>query len=205
MKLIIGLGNPGKKYEKTRHNLGFMIVEQFLKDYEPVEKTQWTRSEKMKSDLAALDWQPEHGQLVKVILAKPFTYMNNSGMAVSLLSIYYKVKPEDIWIIHDELDLPFGTMKIRLGGAGAGHHGVESVITALNTDKFWRFRLGIGLARNKDEIAHHLLRNVDEYVLGQFSREQTGRLRELVNHAAKALQFALENDIKAAMGRYNSK
>ncbi|HUD43954.1 MAG TPA: aminoacyl-tRNA hydrolase [Patescibacteria group bacterium] len=205
MKLLVGLGNPGDKYEATRHNLGFMVAEQFLKDYEPVRKTTWSRDEKMKSDIVMLDWQPEHGETERVILAKPLTYMNNSGMAVNLLSLYYKIKPEDIWIIHDELDLPFGTMKIRSGGAAAGHHGVESIISSLGTDKFWRFRLGIGVTRDKEEVAHHIMKNVDEYVLGSFSQEQEGRLRELINHAAKALQFTLENDTKSAMNRYNTK
>lgn len=205
MKLLVGLGNPGEKYENTRHNLGFMIVEQFLKDYEPVKQTVWSRDEKNKSDIVQLDWQPKHGEMERVILAKPFTYMNNSGMAVNLLSLYYKIKPENIWIVHDELDLPFGTMKIRFGGAAAGHHGVESIIASVNTDKFWRFRMGIGVSHDKEEVAHHLLHDVDGYVLGTFSHEQTGRLHELIHHGAKALQFALENDTKAAMNRYNSK
>ncbi len=205
MKLIIGLGNPGDKYLTTRHNLGFMVAEQFLKDFESVNNTLWQHEDKVKSDIALLDWQPKHGQMERVILAKPLTYMNNSGMAVNLLSLYYKVAPEDVWIVHDELDLPFGLMKIRLGGAAAGHHGVESVIAGLNTDKFWRFRLGIGLARNKEEVAHHKMHNVEDYVLGNFVHEEQGRLSELIHHASKALQFSLENGLEAAMSKYNSK
>lgn len=205
MKLIVGLGNPGEKHINNRHNLGFMVVDQFVRDFEPVKDTKWSEEAKVKSQVVHLDWQPESGPAEKVILAKPDTYMNNSGMAVNLLSLYYKIEPADIWIIHDELDLPFGQMKIRLGGAAAGHHGVESIIAGLNNDKFWRFRLGIGLARNKDEVAHHMMHNVDDYVLGSFNHEEAGRLKELISHANKALQFALERGLEAAMNKYNSK
>lgn len=205
MKLIVGLGNPGEKYEGTRHNLGFMVVEQLLKDYEPVDKTNWSKEEKVKSDVVRFDWQPKEGKAERVILAKPLTYMNNSGMAVTALSLYYKVSPEDIWIIHDELDLPFGTMKIRLGGAAAGHHGVESIIAGLATDKFWRFRLGIGESHGYIEDAHREMHNVDEYVLGKFTHDQNGRLSEMIHHASKAIQYALENGLPAAMNKYNTK
>jgi len=205
MKLIIGLGNPGEKYEGTRHNLGFMVVEQVLKDYEPANKTNWSKEAKVKSDIVRFDWQPKEGKAEPVILAKPLTYMNNSGMAVNLLSLYYKIAPEDIWIIHDELDLPFGTMKIRLGGAAAGHHGVESIIASLNADKFWRFRLGIGESHGYMEVANREMHNVDDYVLGKFNHEQHGRVSELVHHASKAIQYALEHDMHAAMNKYNTK
>lgn len=205
MKLIVGLGNPGDKYTTTRHNLGFMVVEKFLKDFESAKDTVWSREDKVKSDVAHIVWQPKENPEEKVILAKPLTFMNNSGMAVSLLSLYYKVAPEDIWIVHDELDLPFGTMKIRLGGAAAGHHGVESIIKDLQTDKFYRFRLGIGISRNDDEMSRHLMHNVDDYVLGHFQHEETGRLRELIDHASNALQYALEKDLRSAMNKYNSK
>lgn len=118
MKLIVGLGNPGVKYESTRHNVGFMVLEHLLKDLEPVNKTNWSREEKLKSDIFTLEYKPKVGPLEKVILAKPLTYMNNSGMALSLISKYYKIKPEDVWVVHDELDLPLGAMKIRFGGSG---------------------------------------------------------------------------------------
>src|SRR3990167_6765145 len=135
MKLIVGLGNPGAKYEKTRHNLGFMVMEGFLKAFTPVNKTVWDNKDKFKSEIAEIEWNSRKKKtLEKVILAKPKTYMNNSGMAVSLLARFYKVAPEDIWIIHDEIDLPLGMMKIRFGGSGAGHRGIESIISALGSD-----------------------------------------------------------------------
>lgn len=210
MKLIVGLGNPGTKYEKTRHNIGFMVVERFLKDYEPVAKTVWENSQKFKSDIAELEWKPKHGLLEKVILAKPKTYMNNSGMAVSLLTTYYKLRPADVWVIHDDIDLPLGNMKIRFGGASAGHHGVESVIEILKNDKFWRFRLGI-----KDERIetgnrstgekHQKLKNVEDFVLGKFVGGEWGKARELIKRGAKAIEMALENGLEAAMNRFNTK
>lgn len=205
MKLIVGLGNPGEKYEKTRHNMGFMVVDYFLKDFEPVQKTEWENSIKFKSDIVQLDWKPKVGTLQKVILAKPKTYMNLSGMAVQLLTSYFKLPTSNVWVIHDELDLPFGTMKIRFGGASAGHHGVNSILEFLGTDKFWRFRLGTGEAHSKVKIAKHMIRKADEFVLSNFKPGEGKRVRELVKRAAKALEMALEKGMDASMNRYNTK
>jgi len=159
MKIIVGLGNPGEKYERTRHNLGFSAVDKFLKDF---GGSVWKDSEKFKGEIAHIEWQRQNSQkfkvssfakaskdkqsskfqgLEKVILLKPKTYMNNSGLSVRIVSDFYKIKPENIWILHDDLDLSFGSLKIRLGGASAGHRGIESIIDNLGTDKFWRFRL----------------------------------------------------------------
>jgi peptidyl-tRNA hydrolase, PTH1 family len=173
MKLIVGLGNPGSKYESTKHNVGFMVIDHFLKDLEPVNKSNWDSDKNLKSDIFILEYKPKQGEAEKIILAKPQTYMNNSGMAVGLVARYYKVPSKDIWIVHDELDLPLGMMKIRLGGSGAGHHGVESIIDALGTDKFYRFRMGIGQSRNHDEMAKHHV-NGQEYVLTNFHGAEKG-------------------------------
>lgn len=205
MKLIVGLGNPGVKYEKTRHNLGFMVVERFLKDFETVEKTEWENSEKFKSDIARIEWQPRHGILEKVILAKPKTYMNNSGLAVHLISDFYKLEPEDVWTIHDDIDLPLGSMKIRLGGASAGHHGVESIMKHLGTDKFWRFRMGIGSRNEKLKMKNEKLRDVEDFVLGKFSGKERGKVRELIKRSAAAIEMALEEGLGVAMNRFNTK
>lgn len=210
MKLIVGLGNPGEKYEKTRHNMGFMVVDHFLKDFEPIQKTKWENSAKFKSDIVKLDWNrrsTNSGQAIlqKVILVEPKTYMNLSGMAVKLISSFYKIQPSDIWIIHDELDLPIGTMKIRFGGASAGHHGVESIIKALGTDKFWRFRLGTGESHSKVKIAKHMIRKADEFVLSNFKPGEGKKVRDLVKRAAKAIEMALEEGLQTAMNRFNTK
>lgn len=201
MKLIVGLGNPGDKYQKTRHNVGFMVVEQFLKNFEPVEKTSWVDEKKFKSDLVEIDYSGE-----KLILVKPKTYMNNSGMAVQLIAAFYKIPASDIWVIHDEVDLPLGSMKIRLGGASAGHRGVTSVIETLGTDKFWRFRMGIGHPREfKMQNAKIKIKGVDDYVLGGFTGPDKGKARELIKHGAKAIAMALDEGLQAAMNRFNAK
>lgn len=200
MKLIIGLGNPGKKYEKTRHNSGFMVLDHLLKDLEPVDKTVWEESEKLKSATVNIPLKTE-----KVILAKPKTYMNNSGMAVGKLVTFYKVKPEDIWVVYDELDLPLGSMKIRFGGASAGHHGIDSIMEKIGTDQFWRFRIGIGVTHNHDEMAKHNFKNAEDFVLGGFTGGQARKAKEMVKRAAQALRCALEEDIHAAMNKFNTK
>ncbi len=199
MKLIVGLGNPGEKYEKTRHNVGFMALEQFLKDFEPAKQTTWENNIKFKSDIATIDYQPNFSELQKIILVKPKTFMNNSGMAVALVANFYKIKPEDIWVMHDDVDFPEGSMRIRFGGASAGHRGVMNIIDDLGTDKFWRFRLGIG---RPGESQHS---GVEHYVLDTFSHQDHAKVREMLKHASKALLLGLEQDLEAAMNKYNTK
>ena len=199
MKLIVGLGNPGEKYEKTRHNIGFMALDQFLKDFEPTKQTSWEDNSKFKSYIAEVEWQPKFGDLEKVILVKPKTYMNDSGLAVSLLVNFYKITPSDVWILHDDVDFPIGSMKIRLGGASAGHRGIMSIIEQIGTDKFWRFRLGIG---RPGESEHS---GVSHYVLDSFNHEDHGKLRELLKRASKAIQMGLEEGLDRAMNRFNTK
>ena len=205
MKLIVGLGNPGIKYEKTRHNIGFMVVEQFLKDFETVDKTEWVDEKKFKSDIAMLNWQPRHGKEEKVILVKPKTYVNNSGLAVQLLTSYYKLLTNDIWIVHDDIDLPLGSMKIRFGGASAGHHGVESIIEKLGTDKFWRFRMGTGERNSKSEYRNSKLKNVEDFVLGEFRGGERGKVKHLIKRGVGAIEMGLEEGLEAAMNRFNTK
>lgn len=218
MKIIVGLGNPGEKYDETRHNLGFTVIDQFLRDFQPVEKTKWDTNDKLKSQTVHLVWDGQGQADEKVLLVKPKTYMNNSGLAVSLVKDFYKISPEDIWIIHDELDLPVGTLKIRLGGAAAGHHGVESIIASVGTDKFWRFRLGIGVGNEKHSsrlmredggqekvLARRKVHNVEDYVLGRFGTEDRSKVKEIIKHGSKALQVALEKGIDTAQNRYNTK
>lgn len=205
MKLIVGLGNPGGKYEATRHNLGFMVVEHFLKDFEPVRKKDWEDSVKFKSETVQIEWQPKENQLQKVILVKPKTYMNNSGMAVQLIASFYKVHPSDIWVVHDDFDLPIGAMKIRFGGGSAGHHGVQSIIDTLKSDKFWRFRLGTGESHSKGKMAKHKVRSADNFVLSGFGRGESGKVRELIKRAVKAIETGLEGNLLKAQNRFNTK
>src|SRR3989344_3469109 len=206
MKLIVGLGNIGEKHAKNRHNLGFVVVEQFLKNFEPVEKTVWDTSEKFKSDIVLLEWKPKKGALEKVILVKPQTFMNNSGLALRLLSEFYKIPSEDTWIIHDDIDLPLGSIRIRNGGSAAGHRGIESIIKEIGTEKFWRFRLGIGHPKRSEKLKvkseKFLLRDVDDFVLGDFAGDEKGKVKELIKHAAKAIAHALETDLLSAMNKF---
>lgn len=206
MKLIVGLGNPGEKYEGTRHNLGFMVVDHFLKDELSAKKAVWSANAKLKSDIATFDWEGKKTAAEKLVVAKPQTFMNNSGMAVSLLLNFYKINPEDLWVVYDELDLPVGNMKIRFGGAAAGHHGVESIMEKIGTDKFWRFRLGIGASHDREHaVGRHRFKQAEEYVLGGFGTQDQGKVREMIKHASKAIEAALQKGIDAAMNRYNTK
>ena len=204
MKLIVGLGNPGEKYEKTRHNLGFMVLDQFLKDVTETSDTKWSHEVKVKSDIANFEW-PVDSIIEKVILAKPRTYMNNSGMAVSLLANFYKIEPKDIWIVHDELDIPTGNMKIRIGGSSAGHKGIESIMNSLGTEKFYRFRLGIGVSRMQVDVGQRKMAQADEYVLDRFGSGDMGKIRELIKRSSKALICGLSEGIIVATNKYNSK
>ena len=137
--------------------------------------------------------------------------MNNSGLAVSLISQYLNISVSHIWVVHDDIDLPLGSMKIRLGGAAAGHHGVESIIKQLNTDKFWRFRLGIGVQHGHIDdgkghaISKYTVPKAEDYVLGNFVGKERGKLKNLIKRASSALQTALEEGIEASQNRFNTK
>ncbi len=221
MKLIVGLGNPGVKYEKTRHNLGFMVIDRFLKDFEPIAKTYWQDEKKFKSDIAELEWQPKAGELEKVILVKPKTYMNNSGLAVSLISQYFHILASDIWVVHDDIDLRIGALRIRCGGGSAGHKGIESIIESLRTGKFWRFRLGTEPTNIKYQSSRggtnsssrggsssgrkYQKEDVDEFVLGGFTHAEKGKVKDLIKRGSRAIQASLEEGLEAAMNRFNTK
>lgn len=204
MKLIVGLGNVGEKYANTRHNAGFMVVDHFLKDL-GTNGDDWSSNSKLKSDIATFSVMTQTGE-EKVILAKPQTFMNESGQAVSLLMNFYKIEASNLWVVYDELDLPLGTLKIRSGGSAAGHHGVESVMGHTGTDKFWRFRLGIGVSHNKEQpVGKQFIRDAKDFVLDNFSHAEQGKVREMIKHTCQALEAGLKKDIETAMNRYNTK
>jgi len=196
MKLIVGLGNPGEKYQYTRHNLGFMVVEKLAREINTVSVT-WEPSAKHKALLAKIG---------EIILVKPATFMNTSGIAVKSLVDYYKLKPEDVWVIHDDLDLPLGKIRIRTGGASAGHRGVDSIIRELKSDKFVRFRLGIGwgregAVRNSDRKLN--TSSVVNFVLSRFGRSEAGELKHIVKRGTEAVRIALLKGLDKAMNRFN--
>jgi PTH1 family peptidyl-tRNA hydrolase len=194
MILIIGLGNPGEKYEKTRHNLGFVVLDGLLQDLTKVEKTTWKMDKKFNSLMARIN---------DLILVKPQTMMNASGFSVSKLASFYKIKPENIWIVHDDVDLPLGKIKIRMGGGTAGHHGVESVIDKLGTDQFVRFRLGIGHPQKKGKLEIRGERAVDDYVLKEFDVNEASEVKKMIKKAIQAIKIALDKGLEKAMNRFN--
>lgn len=189
MKLIIGLGNPGKKYEKTRHNLGFAVLDALLQELTPVEKTAWKEDKKSNSLIA---------KIRDFILVKPQTLMNNSGDVVKKLNTEYQILNTELWIVHDDLDLPLGKIKIRKGGGSAGHKGVDSIIKELGTTDFVRFRLGIdhpGPGSSDKEV--------EGYVLSSFGRGEKDKARKMVKKTIEAIKIALEEEIERAMNRVN--
>ncbi|PIU33151.1 aminoacyl-tRNA hydrolase [Candidatus Woesebacteria bacterium CG_4_10_14_0_2_um_filter_39_14] len=199
MKLIIGLGNPGEKYQNSRHNLGFMVLDEFARKILPLTKTKWGTSQKANSQFIIFNSQfiSSLRETNSFILVKPQTMMNASGFAVAKMSNFYKVKPEDIWVVHDDVDLPLGKIKIRLGGAAAGHHGVESIIQQLGTDKFVRFRLGIGHpGKGNDKL-------VERYVLQGFAFHEAGGARQAVKKVIQALKKALKDGLVKTMSEFN--
>lgn len=201
MKLIVGLGNPGEKYENTRHNIGFLTLDHLLKKFEPLKESEWENSKKTKSLLKKLDIKK-----TPALLAKPQTYMNNSGMAVSLLLEYYKIKPEDLIIIQDDLDLPLGKLQVRFGGGTAGHNGLESIIASIATDKFTRIRMGIGKPKLRNQESG--IRNPEEtkrYVVSHFTETEHKDVRTMIKHVEKQLPLLLTHGMETYMSKYNSK
>ncbi len=182
MKLIVGLGNPGREYESTRHNIGFMIVDKLAHELGGIDAS-WKEDSVRKAMVARVG---------DVILAKPLMFMNNSGLAVGALIRFYKLVPQDLWVVHDDIDLPLGKIRIREKGGTGGHHGVESIATVLKTDAFIRFRMGIGRGKN-----------IVDFVLSHFTRHEAGELKHLVKHGTEAVQTALLDGLDKAQNRFH--
>ena len=202
MKLIVGLGNPGEKYQGTRHNLGFETLDHLLKKFEPLKDSTWDDNKKTKSLIKKLSIGK-----VEALLSKPLTYMNNSGMAVSLLLDYFKIVPSDLIVIHDELDLPHGKIQIRFGGGSAGHNGLESIIASIKTDKFLRIRMGIGkpLRLEGSKFDHKRSQSKEDYVLDKFKDGEHKDVRNMIKHVQKQLELIIEHGIESYMSKFNSR
>ncbi len=200
MILVAGLGNPGHKYKYARHNVGFMVVERLAKDLLPLFRSlrAWKMDDKFKSEICKIS--------DKLILIKPQTYMNNSGFAISSISNFYKIATSDIWVVHDDIDLPLGKVRIRRGGGSAGHNGIKSAIEILGQNDFVRIRLGIGRGMkdpkktSKKNISRSL---VEKFVLSSFMDSEAGDAKKLVKHASQAIQTCLKDGIEKAMNRFN--
>lgn len=178
MKLIIGLGNPGLKYEKTRHNLGWRIIEQLAREL-------GTNDWKIEMQFNALIFRGNFNQ-EKIILAKPQTFMNNSGLAAKALVDYYKILNEDILIIHDEIDLPLGEIRLQKGRGSAGHKGVKSIIDKLKTNDFIRMRIGIRPPETSFPI------NTEKFVLEKFTEEEEKIIQETIKKAVQMIKTAIK-------------
>lgn len=187
MKLVVGLGNPGKQYEATKHNVGFMVIDEIAST---LSHTPW-REEK-KADVCTSTVARE-----KVLLVKPQTFMNNSGEAVGPLMRYYKIDPADVYCIYDDMDLPVGKLRIRPNGSAGGHNGIKSLILHLGTEEFPRFRVGIGRPLPKWTVVDH--------VLSPFTEEQEQIITEGVTNMAKAVLGTIEVGIDKGMNLYNPK
>ncbi|MFH0805420.1 MAG: aminoacyl-tRNA hydrolase [Patescibacteria group bacterium] len=177
MELIIGLGNPGKKYEKTRHNLGFLVINELA---EKMEMNNWKIKMQFNANIAQGNFKNE-----KIILAKPQTFMNNSGMAIKSIVDYYKIPNENIFIIHDDIDLLLGEIKVQKNRSSAGHKGVQSIINALGTKDFIRVRLGIKSIDQKTII------DTEKFVLQKFSKDEEKIVQEIIIRAAGLITAAL--------------
>lgn len=192
MKLITGLGNPGRVYAHNRHNIGYRCIDRIAKLHSiPVNKNQCqARTGSGKIDGA------------EVVLAKPKTFMNLSGKAVSLLLYKYRISVDELIIIYDDMDLPLGKLRIRQGGGSGGHKGINSIMTYLESQNFYRVRLGIGHPNHeKNSEADNDV--VIGYVLSDFSREENKLVKMVLNRAAEAIQCILTEGIDAAMNKYN--
>ena len=185
MKLIVGLGNPGSKYLLTRHNLGFMVVDEL--------------SEIHRIDVARKKFNALVGEGtlagVSVVLAKPQTYMNLSGTAVRELFTFYKSEPKDLLVVHDDLDLDPGVVRIKLGGGAGGHKGLKSIIDGLGRPDFLRVRLGIGKPAMKDRT--------ESYVLERFASGDLEQTADFVHRGCDAVEEILRSGLVAAMNRFN--
>lgn len=188
MKLIIGLGNPGKDYSETWHNLGFMAIDKFreLNDFNKFKK-----DAKLLSEISSGKIGRE-----KIILAKPQTFMNNSGQGVSTISHYFHIPPEGIIVIHDDVDLPLGKIRISFDSSAGGHNGIKSIIESLGTKKFTRVRIGI----KTDKLEKV---GMADYVLESIPADKKKVIPDIMDSATSACLEIISNSTQAAMNNFN--
>ena len=187
MRVIVGLGNPGREYRETRHNVGFLVVDEIARRH--------------NLTLAMAPSQIPDAMIAKkfgedmLLVAKPLTFMNNSGEAVAALARYYDVPIEDLLIVVDEVALPFGRLRARARGSAGGHNGLKSVIARLGTTEFARLRLGVGRGDARRDLADH--------VLSKFEADETSVLGEFITRAADAAEMFAVEGIEKVMNTYN--
>ena len=192
-KLIVGLGNPGRGYASNRHNIGFICLNHFARRYG------------IRFDKRQCQARTGSGEVAgnKVIVAKPQTYMNRSGEAVSRLMKKFRVSLDNLIVIHDDLDLPLGKIRIRPKGSAAGHKGINSIISELGNQDFTRIRVGIGrppIAEGSDESGEG---DIIDYVLSDFTSEEKRVITEVIPQVSEAIYCLLTEGLTAAMNRFN--
>ena len=185
MMVLMGLGNPGRAYTKSRHNAGFWCIDALAKHHDIRLRDRRRYAVIAEGEIAA----------ASVVLAKSRTYMNSSGITARYLLDRFHAVPQELMVIHDDMDLPLGTIRLRLGGSAAGHHGIESVIAELRTEQFPRLRIGVGHPTDRENgIAH---------VLGPFNAQEATVMRETVERAVEAVTCTVELGLDTAMNRFN--
>jgi PTH1 family peptidyl-tRNA hydrolase len=187
MKLIVGLGNPGREYRDTRHNVGFMVVEEIARRH----GIEWASG---PSQIAETLIGKRFGA-APVMVAKPLTFMNNSGDSVAGLTRYFDVASDDLLVVVDEAALPFGKLRARARGSAGGHNGLKSIIERLGTTEFSRLRLGVGRGDGRRDLADH--------VLARFERGEQADLETLITRAADAAEMFAAEGISKVMNVYN--
>ena len=184
MKLVVGLGNPGKEYEKTRHNVGFMVVDRLC--------------EKLNVKLDKSKCKAIYGIAMvngdKVIIAKPQTYMNLSGTSVKSLMKFYNIETQDLIVVHDDLDLPVGKLRLRMSGSSGGQRGMGNIIDLLGSKDINRIRVGISHDKNYDTV---------DYVLGKFNKEDSLLINEMCDKAADAIIYSFDHNFDLVMSKFN--
>ncbi len=186
MVCIVGLGNPGKEYAETRHNVGFRVIERLAVRHEISVSRHRMRAVYGRGRIDGVD----------VVLAMPQTFMNDSGDATGRLTYFYKIEPSNVVIVYDDMNLELGQVRIRRGGSDGGHKGVRSIISRLGTNDIPRLRLGVG--------SPPAGQNAINYVLAPFARSEHERVEAMLDTAAEALEVWLREGVEAAMNRYNS-
>ena len=194
MWLIVGLGNPGQKYFYNRHNIGFMAIDVLKNTYGPLASD--------KKEHSAITSHISIGQ-EKVILCKPQTFMNLSGESVKGLCDFYKISPQQLIVLHDEVDFPFSILKIQTKRGHGGHNGIRHIHDQLSTNDYFRFKLGVGRPDNHPDkkIAHM---TVADYVLANFTDNEQAELSDFLRKTAEAVDYLLANGYNKAATKYNS-
>lgn len=181
IRLIAGLGNPGPEYAATRHNIGFIVLDQFAAQFGAA----WEKSSK---------WDALSAKCGTVLLVKPLSFMNRSGYPLFAVAQFYKIEPHEILVVLDDFSLPLGRLRLRERGGPGGHNGLESVIVQFGTEEIPRFRIGIGAAPREGSA---------DYVLSRFFDEEKPVVRSTIDRAVEALKCAIDNGLISAMNTFN--